>query len=100
MKIILSLLLGVAFAFSAVTCAASVSPDKIALAGVKIGMSASDVTRIAGQPNSKKMTAINGTTTALSWSLMTIPTLSKKSARKAPVLPRRITLPSVRMKAF
>lgn len=53
MKKILSLLLGAAFAFSAVTCAASVSPDKIALAGVKIGMSASDVTRIAGQPNSK-----------------------------------------------
>ena len=53
MKKFLSALLGAAFAFFAVTCSATVSSDKIALAGVKIGMTASDVVRVAGQPNSK-----------------------------------------------
>ncbi len=53
MKKILSVLCGAAFAFSALTCSAAVSSDKIALAGVKIGMSTNDIVRIAGQPNSK-----------------------------------------------
>ena len=53
MKKFLSVLFGAAFAFSALTCSASISADKIALAGVKPGMSASDIVRIAGQPNSK-----------------------------------------------
>lgn len=53
MKKFLSVLCGAVMAFSAVTCSATVASEKIALNGVRPGMSASEVVRIAGQPNSK-----------------------------------------------
>ena len=53
MKKLLSVLCGAVMAFSAVTCSATVSSDKIALGGVRPGMTASEVVRIAGQPASK-----------------------------------------------
>lgn len=53
MKKFVALLCGAAFAFSAVNCSATVSSDKIALAGIRPGMTADEVIRIAGQPNFK-----------------------------------------------
>lgn len=53
MKKFVAFLCGAAFAFSAVNCSATVSSDKIGIAGIFPGMTADEIVRIAGQPNSK-----------------------------------------------
>ena len=53
MKKFIAFLCGAAFAFSAVNCSATVSSDKIAIAGICPGMTADEVIRIVGQPNFK-----------------------------------------------
>ena len=53
MKKFVAFLCGAAFAFSAMNCSATVSSDKIGIAGVRPRMTADEVISIAGQPNSK-----------------------------------------------
>jgi len=53
MKKFTALLCGAALAFSAATCSATVANDKIALGGIRPGMTQEDLIRIAGQPDEK-----------------------------------------------
>ncbi|MBQ7198552.1 MAG: hypothetical protein IJS29_04750 [Selenomonadaceae bacterium] len=53
MKKFVAFLCGAAVALSAMNCSATVSSDKIGIAGIRPGMTADEVLRVAGQPNFK-----------------------------------------------